>query len=131
MITMKPFLTPALLVAGMLVTSPGSGAAQDKEAGPAVEIVVTNNAYLDMHIYTVQPGGLLLSVGMVTGLTTQTFPLPRAVVDSREDWRVLADPIGGFGSYLSDPILMTPEDEVDLTIQNNLDMSTVTVQRVR
>jgi len=117
----------ALLGATMLLAQPAPGAAQNAKD---VQVVATNNAFLDMHVYAVQAGALR-SLGMVTGLSKATFKVSGDLTDFDRGFRILVDPIGGMGSYLTDSILVNPGDEIDLTIENNLDLSTFTVGKSR
>lgn len=124
------FGLPAAVAAQQAPTSPEAQNREQTPEMPVIDVVVHNNAWLDMHVYVVQ-SGLTESLGMVTGLSADTLMLPRTIAESGQDMRILADPIGGFGSYLSPTLLVDPGDEIDVDIENNLDLSQVTTRRVR
>jgi hypothetical protein len=107
---------------------PGSGQGAPDQP---VQIVIQNHAYLDMHVYVVDWGGAVQPLGMVLGFTTDTLDLRPPYVGSAQEIQFLADPIGGLGSYVSDPVVVDPGDEVDLQIQNNLNLSSLSLRRVR
>lgn len=132
MSTSRFALIPAFLGLSLVLVGPTPAAAQEgpSEQEHAREVVVHNRAFLDMHVYVVQ-SGQVTSLGMVTGLTDATFALPRSFGDFSQEIRLLADPIGGFGSYLSEPVIAHETDQIELTIENNLDLSNTIVTRVR
>jgi len=123
-----------LLGAALLVALPAAASAQSttptQSTTPDMYVVATNNGYLDAHVYAVQ-GGQVQSLGMVTGLSSAKLKLPRTMVEWGGDVQLLVDPIGSAEGYLSSPIPVTRGDEVALTIQNNLDLSTVSLKASR
>jgi hypothetical protein len=101
--------------------------ASDKSDGNAIKLVVENNNYLDMHVYGMRDG-YYRSLGVVTGLSKAELTIPETLTIPGGDFQLLADPIGGTVSYLSDPIVLGLAKEVDLTIQNALELSSFTIR---
>ena len=122
------------LVLGALVTLFSTVAAQDADAQDApqssnpegVVVVVQNNGFYDQHVYAVQ-GGQRRTIGLVTGLTTQALELPRAMTDTPQDIQVLALPIAGGGTYLSQMFAVYPGDQVNVTLHTDATYSSTTV----
>lgn len=123
----RPSLVLSCIVAGLAFATPQAAAAQQRDPIP---VVVENHAYLDMHIYVVHRG-VVRSLGMVTGFSDATLDLPSDLSESGLEVQLLADPIGGFGSYLSPDLLFSPDDEIHLTIENNLNLSHAEVTPAR
>lgn len=129
-------MAAAALVAAAVAPS-GLAAQQGTRAQPEARatapqqeaiVRVTNNNWLDMHIYVSQEGGPLRSIGMVNSFQTAELKLP---VGNSATWvplRIVADPIGGSGIYVSPDILGGTGDEVLLTIANSLPLSWMTVR---
>ncbi|MEZ4417079.1 MAG: hypothetical protein R3E10_15105 [Gemmatimonadota bacterium] len=90
------------------------------------QVQVDNHNWLDMHIYLVRDG-ILWPLGVVTGLNHDTFELPSLATLAGADLRLLADPIGGSGAYVSQSLVINPGDRVQMAIENNLDLSTTSV----
>jgi len=90
------------------------------------ELVVVNNNWLDAHLYLVRDG-MLTSLGFMNGPGEEQFPLPSMATWAGADVQVLVLPIGGTGAYLTPVLAINPGDQVRMTIQNNLSLSTVTV----
>ena len=101
-----------------VVVNMGFGIA-DKDA---IKLVVENNNFLDMHVYGMRDG-YYRSLGMVTGLSKAEFTIPESLTIPGGDFQILADPIGGTLSYQTDAIVLGTSKEVDLTIQNDLALS--------
>jgi hypothetical protein len=106
----------------------GCASAEERRAartGP-VSVEVTNHNFLDANVYAVA-GGQAVRLGTVTTNSTQTFEVPPAI-PLTHDLRFLVDPIGSSGAFLSDEIVVTGGETVELVIQPNLDLSTVSVR---
>jgi hypothetical protein len=111
-----------LLTAAVSATAQEAPKATDHAGREAVKLVVKNNNYLDVHIYGMRDG-YYRSLGMVTGLSKAEFTIPETLMIPGGDFQILADPIGGTLSYLTDPIVIGTSKEVDLLIQSDLAMS--------
>jgi hypothetical protein len=101
--------------------------ASDKSDGSAIKLMVENNNYLDMHLYGMR-NGYYSSIGVVTGLSKAELIIPETLTTPGGEFQILADPIGGTVSYLTDPIILGTSREVDLTIQNALELSSFTIR---
>jgi len=126
------FLASAL--GALLLTLAVSASAQeapkkmaDRSVREGIKLVVENNNYLDMHVYGMREG-YYRSLGMVTGLSKAEFMIPESLTIPGGDFQILADPIGGTLSYQTDPIVISNGEEIDLLIQNNLALSSVTLR---
>lgn len=99
----------------------------EKSHRETIKLEVENNNYLDMHIYGVRDG-YFRSLGVVTGLTSEELTIPETLTLPGAEFQILADPIGGTVSYLTDPIVLGTGKEVDLTVQNDLALSSFSVR---
>lgn len=88
----------------------------EQQAGPTT-VQVVNQGFADMTIYVVSDAGQRIRLGLATGNSTQTFAIPRSMVNGgATPIRFLADPIGGTRSPVSDQLTVSPGDNVVLTI---------------
>jgi hypothetical protein len=88
----------------------------EQQAGPTT-VQVVNQGFADMTIYVVSDAGQRIRLGLATGNSTQTFTIPRSMVNGgATPIRFLADPIGGTRSPVSDQLTVSPGDNVVLTI---------------
>jgi hypothetical protein len=104
--------------------SGGGGASDDPELDalthvPDTVFVVVKNRYrLDVNVYA-----LYMSTRKFLGVVTTNRTMEYAVrgnVAVGSNFRVLADPIGGRGSYVTDEILVRKGDVVEVTVQDPL-----------
>lgn len=91
-----------------------------------VVVQVVNQNFNDVDVYAIS-GTRTTRLGTVFGNSTETFPVERWRVDGTGDLRLLADPIGSSYAYLSDQVIASPGDTVQLQVSADLGMSTVTV----
>ncbi|MGH7563970.1 MAG: hypothetical protein ACREK5_06070 [Gemmatimonadota bacterium] len=115
-----PFLALFLAVAVACASAEERRAA----TGP-VSVQVTNHNYLDVNIYTVA-GSTTDRLGTVTTNSEVTFELPRYLPLSG-GVRFLVDPIGSSDAYLSDDVLVSPGDVIQLVVQSRLGLSSAVV----
>ncbi len=107
--------------------SGGGGASDDPELDalthvPDTVFVVVKNRYrLDVNVYAMYLSTRQF-LGIVTTNRTSEFAV-RGNVAAGNNFRVLADPIGGSGSYVTDEILVRKGDVVEVTIQDPLAQS--------
>jgi len=101
--------------------------ASEKAEKSVIKLMVENNNYLDMHIYGMRDG-YYRSLGVVTGLSKAELTIPETLLTPGSDFQILADPIGGTLSYQTEAIVMGTGTEVDLTIQNNLALSSFIIR---
>ena len=89
---------------------------------PDTVFVVVNNRYrLDVNVYALYMSTRQF-LGVVTTNRTGEYAL-RGGVAVGTNFRVLADPIGGGGSYVTDEILVRRGDVVEVTVQDPLAQS--------
>lgn len=105
---------PVALGAGVLSACYGRGrnAAVPQEA---TTVRVRNQSFLDHNIYVLN-GGARSRLGTVTGNSTATLRIPSSLVQPGGLLRFLADPIGSSITPVSEQIVVSPGDEVQLTI---------------
>src|SRR5687768_2874834 len=104
-----------LVVALAAVVACARGA-PDVDAEPKSEAMITveNRGFSDMTIYVIR-GSQRSRLGIVTGNTTKSFPLPRQFVNVGPV-RFLADPIGSDRAPVSDEVTVYEGDMVTLSI---------------
>jgi hypothetical protein len=135
----KPTLLPTLVAAALvaLTTVPSALIAQEPaqfdedraESEDRAVVRVTNHNWMDMHVYLIRDGGPRQSIGVVGSFQSAELALPLRALDSATRVRIVADPIGARGVYVSPEIIASPADDVILTLQNSLPLSFMTVQR--
>jgi hypothetical protein len=76
---------------------------------------ITNQTFLDMNVYVLR-GGQRVRLGTVGAIQTARLRIPDNVVGGGSPLRFLADPIGSSRVSQSFDIVVTPGDEVVLTI---------------
>ena len=109
---------PLMLVAAAAACSRSRGAAEvegEGESRPQTYVRVTNQAFLDMNVYVVR-GGQRIRLGTVGANQTVRFRIPDNVVFGATQLRFLTDPIGSQRVSQSFDILVSPGDEVVMTI---------------
>ncbi|MEX2582885.1 MAG: hypothetical protein WD766_06415 [Gemmatimonadota bacterium] len=90
-------------------------------------VAVTNNNWLDMTVYAVS-GGRRVRLGMVNTMATERFTLPLSLVSGASSMHLVANPIGANGTYTTEAVSVWPGETVELTIQNQIGTSAVTIQ---
>jgi hypothetical protein len=117
----------ALLLLAMLVTA--SCARSRKNRQNAVDeptiVVVENNNWLETTVYALRSGTRLRLGTVPTGKTLE-FTLP-AGFTTGASIQLIADPIGTSRTFRSEMLAVGPGRQVQLRVENNLRMSTVSV----
>jgi hypothetical protein len=94
-------------------------AGRSAESSPSPDsqavLQVENQGFADMVIYAIS-GSQRIRLGMATGNSTKSFPLPPYLVRTGGPLRFLADPIGGSRTPVSEEMMVQPGDIVTLTI---------------
>jgi hypothetical protein len=126
--TVTRLLVPLLLVAslgGCAILFPGADE-DGPRSGPIrdAKVFVTNHNWSDMVIY-VQSGGQRVRLGGVTSMSSETFMLPPSVASST--FWLVADPIGSRYTHTTQAITVGPGDTVEYQIQNQIEISTVSI----
>jgi hypothetical protein len=103
-------------------TAPGTA----RESGPRPVVVVRNDNWLDVNVYAVR-GSSRFRLGTVRGNGTATLPLPPTLTGDAGGIRLLVDPIGSRGSYLTESIAVGPDQWVSFTVASTLALSSYAV----
>ena len=118
----RTLTTLALTLAALAVgcTTPaqtGAGTSASTGTQTAVTTVkVENQAFLDMNVYVLPQGGTRLRLGTATGNSSTVLRIPANLIFGPTTLRFVADPIGGTHAEVSTSILVTPGDQVIMTI---------------
>lgn len=90
--------------------------ASTNPANAVTTIKVNNQAFLDMDVYVLPQSGARLRLGTATGNTSTVLTIPSTVMFGATQLRFIADPIGGQHAEVSTSILVSPGDQVVMTI---------------
>jgi hypothetical protein len=90
-----------------------------------VSVEVENHNWSDITIY-LMTGGLPQRVGMVTALTTASFPLPSHRLHTAASVRLRALPVAG-QPFTSEDIMVQPGQAIMWTLESDLDRSSLAV----
>ncbi|WP_457654591.1 hypothetical protein [Rhodocaloribacter sp.] len=88
----------------------GSGKSATR-ATSKTTVEVENRNFNDMTVYVIRES-LRQRLGVVSGNTTRTFPLPDFIVSGGRTLRFQADPIGGRARPISRDITVFPGDKI-------------------
>ncbi len=126
-------LTVAALVAVPAATA--QTASEEKSETPAAvsertTVRVVNDNWHDMTVYAVR-SGYRRRLGTVTSFTSRVFALPRAFLVPSDELRLIADPIGRRGAFVSEPLLVNAGDVVEWRLLNNIRLSNIFIYRFR
>jgi hypothetical protein len=101
-------------------------AAKSAARQESARVLVTNNGWMDARIY-LDDDGLLVPIGFVMAQQSVELPLPARALIAAGGLRIVADPIGSRGGYVSDNLLIGKGDAVLVTLQNQLSLSSTSV----
>jgi hypothetical protein len=90
------------------------------------QIRVSNYNPLTVTVYAVS-SGQNYRLGQINTGRTEVFGVPRGV--NEFDLRILVDPIGSRLSWMTDPLVYTPGDVIEVQIESNLNLTSVTFRR--
>lgn len=99
---------------------PGSWAGEPRST--EIRLEVRNQNFNDAVLYLL-PNGQRRRLGVVTGLTSDSFDLAAHPEVLQGYVRLAAQPIGSRETYVTDPISAFPGDQVILTLTSQLRMS--------
>ncbi|HXG73055.1 MAG TPA: hypothetical protein VNJ04_20870 [Gemmatimonadaceae bacterium] len=108
------------LIALLAVTLVGAGCAPSRTPGPRVEsevttLLVENQGYLDMTIYVLR-SSQRVRIGTAGGSKSSRFTIPPDLISGIGVLTFIADPIGSSRTSVSEQIMVTPGDQIVLTI---------------
>ncbi len=127
-------LTAALAVAALAggCATGRSAAAADEwastQAAPEnrATVHVDNHNWQDVDVFAVREG-MKVRLGMVTSMTSGDFRLPEAFLVGSPNVQLSIDPIGSSSGYMTQSILVSPGQTVELRIENNLNLTSYSV----
>ena len=115
-------LGAALLLGACSTTSRGREAVSPERD---YSLSVTNHNWLDVAVFVVR-GGTRFRLGDVTGNSSARLKIPGRLIVAGEV-QFLADPIGSDEYYLTGPIMVTSDEDVQLTVAPAVRMSSYAV----
>ncbi len=126
-------LTVAALVA--VPAAAAQTASEEKSETPAAvsertTVRVVNDNWHDITVYASR-GGYRRRLGTVTSFTSRVFTLAPTFLIPSDELRLIADPIGPRGVYVSEPLLVNAGDVVEWRLLNNIRLSNIFIYRSR
>ena len=94
------------------------------------KVRVVNDNWHDITVYAVR-GGYRRRLGLVNSFAKREFTLPPAFLIPSDELRLIADPIGRRGAFVSEPLVVNPGDVVEWRLLNNLRLSNIFIYRFR
>jgi hypothetical protein len=94
-------------------------------AAPA-RVYVTNNNHLDVRVFAFD-NTQAIPLGTVASFTTMVFDLPTGI-RTRGRVRIMADPVGSTTAYVTDEIVFSPGQDIEVTVQNNIALSSYAIR---
>ena len=91
---------------------------------------VINDNWNDITVYAFRAGYRRL-LGTVTSFTSRVFTLPPTFLIPSDELRLIADPIGRRGAFVSEPLLVNAGDVVEWRLRNNIRLSNIFIYRFR
>ena len=98
--------------------------ADTQAASRQITLQVQNDNFLDVNVY-VRSQGMTWRLGTVSGMETTTFNVPQSIAVPDGQLRLVFAPIGGWGYWVSPPVLVWPGDTLTSQVGSMLDFSTV------
>ncbi len=120
-------LTVAALVA---VPAAAQTAAEERRETPRTTVRVINDNWNDITVYAVRNGYRRL-LGHVTSFSSRELTLPRTLLVPNHELRLIADPIGRRGVYVSEPLVVNAGDVVEWRLRNQISLSNIFIYRFR
>ncbi|MFN2563459.1 MAG: hypothetical protein ABR499_00435 [Gemmatimonadaceae bacterium] len=106
---------PLMLLALMAACAPRSRSNRPPAAIEPAYVRVMNQSWLDMNMYVLR-SSQRIRLGTVGANQTQRFRLPANLIFGATPLRFMADPIGSSRTAQSFEIVVSPGDEITLTI---------------
>ena len=105
-------------------TTGSKPAAQDQVVA---QVRVTNHNWLDAKVY-LDNDGMLTRLGTVVTGQTALLTIPSHVLSSASRLRIVAMPIGSSSAYVSPDLMMVRGDQVLVTLENQLGLSSTSMR---
>ena len=99
--------------------------AQSAPASTAM-VHVDNHNWQDVDVFAVREG-MKVRLGMVTSMTGGDFKLPETFLVGSPNVQLRIDPIGSSSGFMTQSILVSPGQTVNLRIENNLNLTSYSV----
>jgi hypothetical protein len=102
--------------------------AEGRPASPELppRVQVTNMHWAPVNVYAIH-GGTSLRLGTLTTNQSDWYDLPERF-EMGSDVRFMVDPVGATYGYLSDSVMAQSGQEIILRIENNLNLSSVSIR---
>ncbi len=126
-------LTMAALVAvpaAAAQTAPEERSETPAAASQRTTVRVINDNWHDITVYAVR-AGYRRRLGTVTSFTSRVLTLPPTLLTPSDELRLIADPIGRRGAYVSEPLLVNAGDVVEWRLLSNIRLSNIFIYRFR
>jgi hypothetical protein len=124
-------------IAAVVVTLVLGAAACGGERSPATSTLqpngnavlnVHNDHWLDVTVYAVS-SGTRHRLGTVPGLKTVALPVHNTIVAGAGTIRLLIEPIGSAAAHLTEPVMLSTSDVIELHVRDPLNLTFFTVGR--
>jgi len=116
----------ALAIVGSTADTSGASATSIAEPDTTFQVKsyvrVVNNNWLDVNIYAVS-GGRSWRLGTVRSFQKIDFEIPRWLMTGSYEVTLVTDPIGSRNRNVSNTVLFTPGDMVQLNVENAINMT--------
>lgn len=89
-------------------------------------VVVENRNWQDVRVFALV-GGVRHRLGTVTSMNTSRFRVPERLTASARRMQIFVDPVGGHETFLSPSVQVYAGQEVNLSVQNHLAISSIAV----
>jgi hypothetical protein len=117
----------ALTILGACASSGNEEPAEPVPADTPVTVTVSNHNWNTIVVYAMSHGQVS-RLGEVNTGTTSNLKTPAAIDPAAGDFQLLVDPIGSRLAYETGTILVNPGDNIRLTVENDLNLSTFSTQ---
>ena len=111
----RRLVLPFMLLALVASCAPRSRSNRPPAAVEPAYVRINNQSWLDMNVYVLR-SSQRIRLGTIGANQTQRFQLPHNLIFGATPLRFLADPIGSSRTAQSFEIVVSPGDEVQLTI---------------
>ena len=121
---MRAQLSRLLLVPILAILAAGACARQSTEGEgdelqpvrAATTVRVENRSFENVVVYVLASSGMRRRLGEVSGTSSMTFEIPRNMIFGATSLRFQVDPIGGSRAPISQDIVVTAGDQVQLVV---------------
>ncbi len=126
-------LTVAALVVVPAVAAQADSEERSETPAAVLErttVQVNNDNWHDITVYAVR-SGYRRRLGTVASFTSRVLTLPRTLLIPNNELRLIADPIGRRGVYVSEPLVVNAGDVVEWRLRNQISLSNIFIYRFR